>query len=170
MRGLVAKTQSICSKIDYRGAMYARVWENVPDTTQGLYQSGKFKASVAFKNFDKFFAENKEFKTYFDETSQAPYQYSSKEKQFATYDDARSIKAKTQFIKDKKLGGIMFWELSNDKSQGGLVDDMFENLNKHWIEYFGTRLSDIQNHKSDIVLPPSVFYANHGLNSAEGVQ
>lgn len=115
-------------KLIIGAAFYARIWEHVPDTTNGLYQRGKFKSSLAYKRFPTYFTEDKGFKYYFDEKTQSPYQYSSKEKLFATYDDERSIAAKSKFIQDKKLGGIMFWELSEDKPQGGLVDAIFKSL------------------------------------------
>ncbi len=109
-------------------AFYARIWDNVPDTNNGLYQKGTFKLGLAFRSFANYFTQEKGFKYYFDEQTQAPYQYNSKEKLFATYDDERSIAAKAKFVKDKKLGGIMFWELGEDKEQGGLVDAIFNGL------------------------------------------
>ncbi len=115
-------------KLIIGAAFYARVWEFVPDTTNGLNQSGRFKEGIAYKGFSTYFTADKGFKYYFDKKSQAPYQYSSKEKLFATFDDARSIAAKSKFIKKKKLGGIMFWELGEDKERGGLVDAIYQNL------------------------------------------
>ena len=58
------------------------------------------------------------------------YQYSSSQKLFATFDDERSIELKSQYIKKKKLGGMMFWELTEDKPTGGLVDKIHKNLNE----------------------------------------
>jgi chitinase len=115
-------------KLIVGAAFYARIWEYVPDTTNGLYQSGKFKHGIPFKNFDTYFTVDRGFKYYFDEKTQSPYQYSSQEKLFATFDDERSIAAKSKFIQKKKLGGIMFWQLAEDKEQGGLVDAIYKNL------------------------------------------
>jgi chitinase len=120
-------------KLIIGAAFYARVWEFVPNATNGLYQNGNFKAGVAYKQFSTYFTEDKGFKYYFDKKSQAPYQYSSKEKLFATFDDERSIAAKSKFIKNKKLGGIMFWELGEDKEQGGLVDAIYKNLKGNYL-------------------------------------
>ena len=47
---------------------------------------------------------------------------------FATFDDKQSVKAKTEFVRRKKLGGIMFWELEQDLKNEGLVDEMYEQL------------------------------------------
>ena len=115
-------------KLIIGAAFYARIWEYVPDTANGLYQSGHFKQGLPFKKMGTYFTTERGFKYYFDERTQAPFQYSNKEKLFATFDDERSIEAKSKFIKDKKLGGIMFWELSEDKPTGGLVDEIYKNL------------------------------------------
>lgn len=109
-------------------ALYARVWENVPDTNHGLYQTGKFKRGVAYSDFENYFSDTSGYKYYWDKKAKAPYQYSSSQKLFATFDDKRSIKAKIKFIRRKKLGGIMFWELAQDIRGGGLVDVMYKGL------------------------------------------
>ena len=40
------------------------------------------------------------------------------------------IEAKSKYIQEKKLGGMMFWELSEDKKTGGLVDKIYQSLHK----------------------------------------
>ena len=117
-------------KLVIGAAFYARVWENVPDTKNGLYQQGKFKQGVAFKNFPAYFSDTSGYRYYWDKKAKASYQYNADKKLFATFDDERSIKAKTRFIRRKKLGGIMFWELSEDKNTNGLVDIMYNTLNR----------------------------------------
>jgi chitinase len=115
-------------KLIVGAAIYARVWEQVPDKNNGLYQKGKFKRAVSYKDFDNYFSADSGFQYYFDEKTQAPFRYSRQQKLFATFDDERSIAAKTKFIRDKKLGGIMFWELREDRERGGLVDAIYEGL------------------------------------------
>ena len=77
-----------------------------------MYQQGKFKQGVAFKNFPAYFSDTSGYRYYWDKKAKAPFQYNADKKLFATFDDERSIKEKTRFIRRKKLGGIMFWELS----------------------------------------------------------
>ena len=117
-------------KLIIGAAMYARVWENVEDINHGLYQSGKFKQGVTFYDFKNYFSDTSGFKYYWDEKAKAPYQYNKAQKLFATFDDKRSIKEKTKFIRRKKLGGIMFWELIQDLKNEGLVEVMEQELNK----------------------------------------
>lgn len=115
-------------KLIIGAAFYARVWENVEDNNNGLYQPGKFLTSVRYKNFSTYFSDSLGFKYHWDEEAKAPYQYSPRKKIFATFDDKRSIEAKTEFIRKKKLGGIMFWELSEDDAKDGLVDKIYDGL------------------------------------------
>ena len=115
-------------KIIIGAAMYARVWENVADTNHGLYQSGKFKRGVAFCDFETYFSDTSGFTYHWDRKAKAPYQYNRTQQLFATFDNRRSIKAKTKFIRRKKLGGIMFWELVQDLKENGLIEEMYKRL------------------------------------------
>jgi chitinase len=109
-------------------AFYARVWEQV--MKKGLNQPGVFKQSVAYKNFTAYFSDTSGFRYYFDKKAKAPYRYSTSLKQFATFDDEKSVGLKCRYIRRKKLAGIMFWELSQDKTGQGLLDVMSKKLNR----------------------------------------
>jgi chitinase len=115
-------------KLIIGAAFYARVWENVSPENNGLYQSGKFKQGVSYKNFYSFFSDSLGYTYYWDERAKAPFRYSHNKKLFATFDDKMSIREKSAFIKQKKLGGIMFWELSDDQPVGGLTDEIYRAL------------------------------------------
>ena len=54
------------------------------------------------------------------------YWYNEKEKTFATGDNLTSIKAKAEYAKSKKLGGIMFWELPLDSPRDGMVNAIYQ--------------------------------------------
>lgn len=115
-------------KIVIGAAFYARVWEDVPAAKNGLYQSGKFKMGVDFRDFS---TKLKGFSFYWDDTAKAPYAYHPERKLFATFDDKRSIRIKTEYAMDQKLDGIMFWELAHDTWKDGLVDTMYEVKTSH---------------------------------------
>lgn len=116
------------NKLIVGAAFYARVWENVADTNHGLYQAGVFKRGVAYADFKNYFSDTSGFTYYWDKKAKAPYQYNATQKQFATFDDKSSIEEKCKFIRRKKLGGIMFWELTQDEKEDGLVEKMSEEL------------------------------------------
>lgn len=124
------KNKVPAEKLVMGAAFYARVWENVSDIDHGLNQTGKFKQSVPYKNFENFFNPAAGYTYYFDKNAKAPFQYNSANKLFATFDDPKSLEEKTKYIRKKKLGGIMFWELSQDKTTNGLVGVIYDNLNK----------------------------------------
>ncbi|HEX6170739.1 MAG TPA: glycosyl hydrolase family 18 protein [Chitinophagaceae bacterium] len=117
------------AKLIIGAAFYARVWENVEPNNNGLYQPGKFLRSVQYKDFSSYFADSSGFRHYWDKKAKAPYRYSVSKKLFGTFDDKHSLEAKTKFIKKKKLGGIMFWELSEDEPKDGLVEKIHQGLN-----------------------------------------
>jgi chitinase len=109
-------------KVIIGAAFYGRVWCEVADNGNGLFQAGKFLAYINYKGLDSFFKKDGGFRTFWDSTSQAPYGYSSRSRLFATYDDPRSVTLKTEYAMEKKLGGIMFWELTGDRTHNGLLD------------------------------------------------
>jgi chitinase len=108
-------------KLVLGGAFYGRVWENVPDINNGLYQQGKFKMSVGFKNFQRQLTTDNGFVYFWDDVAKAPYMYNKRDKLFVTYDDRRSIALKTAYVMNKKLYGIMFWQLGDDLLSNGLL-------------------------------------------------
>jgi chitinase len=111
-------------------AFYARVWEKVAPTNNGLYQTGIFKEGVDFAQFKQYFSDSSGFAYHWDEQAQAPYQYNAQKQLFATFDNEKSIEAKAQYVRQKKLGGMMFWELIQDKNSHGLVEVMWRVLGK----------------------------------------
>ncbi|MBL7849354.1 MAG: glycoside hydrolase family 18 protein [Cyclobacteriaceae bacterium] len=115
------------NKMVIGGAFYARVWEQVPHTNNGLYQPGVFKQSIDYKDFDRGFEG---FKSYWDDVAQAPYRYDAKRGLYATHDDERSIALKTRYAIDQQLEGIMFWELPLDKPEGGMLDAIIAEKEK----------------------------------------
>lgn len=109
-------------KIVIGAAFYARTWVNVPSADNGLYQPGKFKSFIPYHSFEEQLSKKNGFSFYYDKESQASYAYNAKRKEFATFDDERSIRLKTLYAIKKQLNGIMFWELTLDKSSKGYVD------------------------------------------------
>ncbi|MBS1509512.1 MAG: glycoside hydrolase family 18 protein [Bacteroidetes bacterium] len=118
------------SKLIVGAAFYGRVWQNVPDTNHGLYQPGDFLQGVSYKNFDTYFTDSLGYTYYWDKKARAPYQYSTTKKLFATFDDPASINEKAKLVRRKKLGGIMFWQLLDDKFSDGLTEAVWKDLNE----------------------------------------
>ena len=63
---------------------------------------------------------------HWDSTAQAPYYFNAQRRLFATLDDSVSIRLKTEYAIRKGLGGVMFWQLADDRYfSGGLLDVIF---------------------------------------------
>lgn len=113
------------NKIVMGAAFYARIWEDVPEFNDGLYQPGKFKTSINYNKFPHHISKEEGYEFFWDESAQAPYAYNAAARLFATFDDKKSIEQKTLYVIDQKLDGIMFWEISHDASRDGLVESIY---------------------------------------------
>lgn len=120
------------SKLVLGVPFYGRGWNNVAPGPQGdgLGQSGTEATSPALGETE--FPYNGLFKDgvlayanggfvgsggytrFWSDTAQVPYLYSPSARRFITYDDNQSIGIKVNFANQKGLGGLMFWELSED--------------------------------------------------------
>ena len=105
---------------------YARIFSGVESENNGLYQKGKFAGFENYKDFDIKFNAESGYTHYWDNVARAPYAYNKKAKTFATFDNLRSVNYKVKYVKERKLAGVMFWELSGDKTSGGLLDMIHE--------------------------------------------
>ena len=71
--------------------------------------------------------EKNGFEIRWDSIAQAPYAINIKRRLLATYDDEKSIALKTKYAIEHKLGGIMFWQLYDDKFHNGLLNTIFKS-------------------------------------------
>jgi chitinase len=96
---------------------YGKAWGNVPATEHGLYQPGgrlQAKLDTSFGAISGELENQKGFARQWDDVSKAAYLYNADRKIFITYEDERSVREKARFVMDRGLGGIMFWEYSED--------------------------------------------------------
>ncbi|MCP4521497.1 MAG: glycoside hydrolase family 18 protein [Cytophagales bacterium] len=105
------------NKIVLGVAFYGRAWGNVGSENNGLYQpatavEGKFKTT--YDTIQNHLANKNGYVYHWDTTANAPFLYNDSLKIFVTYDDTLSIRKKCDFIKQKGLGGAMFWEYQED--------------------------------------------------------
>ncbi len=110
---------------------YGRKWEGVKSTeNNGLFQEAATVGMIEFYRVieDKYLDKNG-FKRYWDATAMAPYLWNPDSALFISYEDEESIKLKIEYLKQKGLGGVMFWEYSDDVD-GKLLDAVDRNLNE----------------------------------------
>ena len=67
------------------------------------------------------------FKYFRDEDAQAPYLYNAATRHFISFDDEWSVRKKAEYVKQKGMGGVMFWEYSSDKKEY-LLDEVIKTL------------------------------------------
>jgi chitinase len=110
---------------------YGHEWGDVPDQNHGLFQTGKPipKAYAPFNVIESNMLGHG-FTRYWDDKAQVPYLYSPEQRIFVSYEDPESLKAKCKYIRDQKLGGVMFWEYFGD-SGGKLLRTIDSELNRH---------------------------------------
>lgn len=106
-------------------AFYGRMWSDVSSTeNNGLGQKAATKGVGLFEFDlqDEKTIELNGYTRYFDEKAQAPYLFNGKN--FISYEDKVSIKAKCNFVKEKGLAGMMYWAYGNHV----LFDEMAADL------------------------------------------
>jgi chitinase len=110
------------SKLVIGVAFYARIFENADSINNGLYRPGRFKRGVPYRDQASVLSKDSGFVYHWDPIAQAPYMYNSAQKLFVTFDDTLSIRLKTRYALEQHLGGIMFWQLAEDRFKNGLLD------------------------------------------------
>jgi chitinase len=118
------------AKIIVGAAFYARTWEQVAGTDNGLYQNGKFQHFIPYNQFPKRLSTQNGFVFHRDEQAKAPFAYNPESRQFATFDDPISVAEKTKYAKNAQLGGIMFWVLGCDTPKDGLLEAIYKASGK----------------------------------------
>jgi len=114
------------NKLIIGAAFYSRSWEEIENVDNGLYQHGKHRVGHTYREYETSYSADSGFVYHWDSLTMSPYYYSESKKTFASVDNEKSIELKTRYAKDKHLGGIMFWELTCDKPQNGLLDVMYK--------------------------------------------
>lgn len=109
---------------------YGRAWGDVTPRGNGLYQPGKAPAERfdgAYSRLATDVIGRNGFVRYWDAQAQAPYLWNAERRIFITYDDPESLALKARYARDHALGGVMFWEYSNDPT-GSLLDALAAGL------------------------------------------
>ena len=121
-------------KIVLGAPLYGFGWSGVSDVNNGLHQAasglaqgGIERGYYEYRDVYELVKNNPDdYQFYFDESAQATYVYAKNIAggTFITIEDARSMQAKIDYVKEYNLGGMMFWELSNDLREAGHPDSL----------------------------------------------
>jgi chitinase len=97
-------------------AFYGRRFEEVRAEHEGLRQPyARYGREHSYAELASSLIGRQGFARHWDDRARAPFLWNAKTRTFITYDDPRSIGLKAEYVRDKGLGGVMFWELSQDR-------------------------------------------------------
>jgi chitinase len=116
-------------KINIGIPFYGRRWKHVVPVNNGLYQQSPSGGEGVPYRIVKEALQDPLFKRYWDSTALAPWLWNSRDSVFISYDDMSSIKIKMDYVKEHKLGGVMFWEYAED-TDGSLLNAIDNGLGK----------------------------------------
>jgi chitinase len=107
-------------------AFYGRRFEGVTPANDGLNQPyERYGGDHSYRELvDKYIGLNG-YVRHWDERALAPWLWTPETRSFVSYDDPESIRSKAAYA--KKLGGVMFWELSQD-ADGVLLEAVATGL------------------------------------------
>ncbi len=97
-------------------AFYSRQWSGVPNVDNGYMQHAKTAGGYGpgYSDLIEKYVNKNNFIRYWDDEAKAPYLFDGNI--FITYDDTESIKYKAEYVKEKNILGIMYWEYGCDRT------------------------------------------------------
>jgi chitinase len=70
----------------------------------------------SYKNLVANYVNKNGYVRMWDDEAKAPYLWNADSSIFISYEDSESLRYKAAFVKEKGLGGFMFWEISEDNN------------------------------------------------------
>jgi chitinase len=109
---------------------YGQGWVNVPDQNHGLFAPYRDRlgedGTLSYREIEQSYLPA--YTRYWDDQAKVPWLYNKRTKIMISYEDAESIAAKAQYVIQKQLGGIMFWDLGQDDSKSTLLKAIHKGL------------------------------------------
>ncbi|HET7063787.1 MAG TPA: glycoside hydrolase family 18 protein [Rudaea sp.] len=94
---------------------YGRAFAEVKPQNNGLDQPyGSYAGDHPWPQLVADFIDRNGYVRYWDSTAQVPYLWNAQTHVFISYDDTQSLQLKADFVKARGLGGMMYWEQSQD--------------------------------------------------------
>jgi chitinase len=115
------------AKLNIGVPFYGRRWKGVEPVNNGLYREAATTGeSIPYTEVLTALADSS-FVRSWDTASEAPWLWNERDSVFISYDDMESLKAKMEYVLSQGLGGVMFWEYTED-IDGMLLDALLEGL------------------------------------------
>ncbi|MHA1000133.1 glycosyl hydrolase family 18 protein [Leclercia pneumoniae] len=122
-------------KIVVGAAMYGRGWKGVHGYTGDNPFTGTATGPIAgsweagiidYRDIVKNMLGKPGWEYKYDAAAEAPYLFNRSTGELVSYDDARSVKAKGNYVLNKNLGGLFAWSIESDN--GDILNAMNESL------------------------------------------
>jgi chitinase len=123
------------SKLAVGIPFYGRAFSQVSGLGDGLLRPGDPTGTdiwsgdgIAYRDLVAARPLQQGFQVFWNEQAEVPYLYNAAEGVWISYDNARSVAAKTEFARRQGQAGVILWELGSD--DGTLLDAVGEALSK----------------------------------------
>jgi len=107
---------------------YGRSWKGVASDNDGLFQphegAADLRASYRALVDNDFYG----MRRFWHEEAKVPWLYDSEKKIMVSYDDPESMHLKGAYVRERGLGGAMFWELTGDDAEHSLLRALAQGL------------------------------------------
>lgn len=114
-------------KINLGVPFYGRWWNGVSPVNHGVYQQTRGGGgSYNYHTIADSLIQTGRFEVLWDSAAQVPFLWNEIDSVFVTYEDDRSIRHKASFVRERQLGGIMFWQFNGDN--GDLLQMIYKSL------------------------------------------
>ncbi len=144
--------------------LYTRAWSGVADGGDGGYNeasSGAAPGTYEAGNYDykdllSQINAGAGWDLYWDDNAQASYVYNAEQDIFSSFETTTSIALKAEWADAKGLGGMMFWDLSNDatNSPDSLISAAFRSM---------VLEEDLAEIEADSALPDPIVVGGDGV-------
>ena len=101
-------------KLVLGGAFYGHSYEVEADHPLGQTEGFTRARNIRYSQIRREYTQENGYCHYIDEKAKAPYLYNGKK--IVIYDDTQALAEKVNFVYEKGLGGLMFWEFNEDDS------------------------------------------------------
>ena len=109
---------------------YGQVWAGVPNENEGLYEPYRSRPGedgvLSYREIEQTYLPV--YTRHWDDQVKVPWLYNKETKIMISYEDGQSLAVKAQYVLQKHLGGMMFWDLGQDDSKSTLLNAIHRQL------------------------------------------
>ena len=110
------------------GVPYEKIVLGIP-----FYGHGDGKAFDDYVDYKDIHIDESKYSIRWDETAKVPYVTDASGKMVLTYDDAKSVGLKAEFVQQKSLAGAMYWNIEADDASFTLANAVASRLLKGYV-------------------------------------